>query len=148
MRPGLQKSHPWVRWALVAAALGVLTLLLILPLALVLIEALRPGWRAFAGALADADALASLRLTLVAALVAVPLNTVFGLAAAWLIARRRFWGRDLMLGFIDLPFAISRAPIHKRLVDHLGIAPARVLNVSGLTRPHYDLLPKLRAHSI
>jgi sulfate transport system permease protein len=107
MRPGLQKTPAWARWTLVAAALAVLTLLLILPLALVLIEALRPGWRAFVGALADADAMASLRLTFVAALVAVPLNTFFGLAAAWLIARKRFWGRDLLLGFIDLPFAIS-----------------------------------------
>lgn len=107
MRPQLQVSPGWVRGLLIAAALGVLTLLLILPLALVLTEALRPGWRAFVGALADADALAALRLTLVAALVAVPVNTAFGLAAAWLIARKRFWGRDLMLGFIDLPFAIS-----------------------------------------
>lgn len=103
----VRKPKPWVERTLIAGALLTLFLLLILPLALVLIEALRPGWRAFAGALTDADAVAALRLTLLAALVAVPLNAVFGLAAAWLIARKRFFGRSLLLGLIDLPFAIS-----------------------------------------
>lgn len=107
MRGFARKPNPWVERGLIATALLTLFLLLLLPLLLVLIEALRPGWRAFTGALADADAIAALRLTLLAALVAVPLNAVFGLSAAWLIARKRFWGRNLLLGLIDLPFAIS-----------------------------------------
>ncbi len=104
-RPG--QAPPWVERSLIATALGALFLLLILPLLLALTEALRPGWRAFAGALADPDAVAALRLSLGAALVAVPLNAVFGVGAAWLIARKRFFGRSALLSLIDLPFAIS-----------------------------------------
>jgi sulfate transport system permease protein len=102
-----RKPSPWVERGLIALAVGGLFLLLILPLLLVLIEALRPGLAAFSAAVLDPDALAALRLSLGAAAVAVPLNAAFGLGAAWLIARKRFWGRDLLLGLIDLPFAIS-----------------------------------------
>lgn len=103
----VRKPHPWVERGLCAAAVLVLALLLLLPLGLILAEALRPGWALFWGALRDPDAVAALRLSLLAAAVAVPLNAAFGVAAAWLIARKRFWGRDLLLGLIDLPFAIS-----------------------------------------
>lgn len=103
----VRRSDPWVERGLIALALLGLFLLLILPLLLVLFEALRPGWAAFSRAVSDPDTLAALRLSLAAVAVAVPLNAAFGLAAAWLIARKRFWGRSLLLGLIDLPFAIS-----------------------------------------
>jgi sulfate/thiosulfate transport system permease protein len=103
----LRKPSPWVQRGLVAAAVLSLLLLLVLPLVLVLVEALRPGWAAFSAALLDPDALDALRLSLLTVAVAVPLNAAFGLAAAWLIARKRFPGRTLLIGLIDLPFAIS-----------------------------------------
>jgi sulfate transport system permease protein len=103
----LRKPNPWVQRGLVATAVLSLLLLLVLPLVLVLVEALRPGWAAFSAALLDPDALDALRLSLLTVAVAVPLNAAFGLAAAWLIARKRFPGRTLLIGLIDLPFAIS-----------------------------------------
>lgn len=97
----------WVRRVLIGAALAFLALLVFAPLAAVFHEALRKGAGAYAAALADPAALAAIRLTLLAAGIAVPLNLVFGVAAAWAIAKFRFPGRSLLLTLIDLPFAVS-----------------------------------------
>jgi len=96
-----------VRWALTAVALLFLALFLFLPVVAVFIEALKDGPLAYLAAITDADTLAAVRLTLTTALIAVPLNVVFGIAAAWAIARFEFSGKNLLVTLIDLPFAVS-----------------------------------------
>ena len=96
-----------VRWALIAAALTFLAGFLFVPLAAVFTQALSGGVRAYWAALVEENAVAALGLTALAALVAVPVNTLFGVAAAWAIARFEFPGRGLLVTFIDLPFAVS-----------------------------------------
>ncbi|HEY1122673.1 MAG TPA: sulfate ABC transporter permease subunit CysW [Haloferula sp.] len=96
-----------VRWLLIGAAFIALSLFLLLPLAAVFIEAFRRGTDVLIKSLSDDAALSAVKLTLGAALVAVPLNTIFGVAAAWLITKFRFKGRTFLLALIDLPFAVS-----------------------------------------
>ena len=96
-----------VRWLLTAIALGFLFLFLALPLTAVFAEALRLGWSGYVAAIAEPDAMAALRLTLVAAAVAVPANLIFGVAAAWAIGKFEFRGKQLLITLIDLPFAVS-----------------------------------------
>ncbi|PPC86888.1 MAG: sulfate ABC transporter permease subunit CysW [Methylotenera sp.] len=101
-------SEPaWVRWTLIATVLLFLTLFLIVPLAAVFTEALRKGFDTYITALTDPDALSSIKLTLIAAAIAVPLNLVFGVAAAWAIAKFEFRGKSILITLIDLPFAVS-----------------------------------------
>ncbi|HSI24851.1 MAG TPA: sulfate ABC transporter permease subunit CysW [Methylotenera sp.] len=101
-------SEPlWVRWTLISIVLVFLTLFLIVPLAAVFTEALRKGFDTYITALVDPDALSSIKLTLIAAAIAVPLNLVFGLAAAWAIAKFEFRGKSVLITLIDLPFAVS-----------------------------------------
>ncbi len=95
------------RRLLIAAALTFLGLFLFVPLAVVFTQALAEGVTAFALAVTDPDTFAAVRLTLLAAAIAVPLNLVFGLAAAWAIARFEFAGKSVLVTFIDLPFALS-----------------------------------------
>ena len=97
----------WVRFSLTGLALLFLAAFVVLPAVVVLREGFARGAAAYATALADADALAAIRLTLLTAAVAVPLNTAFGLAAAWCVTRYRFPGRALILALIDLPFGVS-----------------------------------------
>jgi sulfate transport system permease protein len=101
------QDPPWVRRSLTFLALATLGLLVVAPTAVIFSEALRRGWATFAAALLDPDALAAVRLTLLAAAVAVPLNTAFGLAAAWCITRFRWRGKSLLVSLIDLPFGVS-----------------------------------------
>jgi sulfate/thiosulfate transport system permease protein len=96
-----------VRWALTTIALAFLVLFLVVPLAAVFTEALRRGWDAYASAIVEPDALAALRLTLLAAAIAVPANLIFGVAAAWAIGKFHFRGKNLLTTLIDLPFAVS-----------------------------------------
>src|SRR4051794_16461297 len=98
---------PWMRVALTLAALAVVTLFLVLPLVTVLIQALDRGLGAYLAALAEPDAVAAIRLTLLVAALAVPLNTAFGLAAAWALTKNDVPGRRLLLSLIELPFAVS-----------------------------------------
>jgi sulfate transport system permease protein len=97
----------WVRHVLVAVALAFLTLFLFVPLAAVFTEALKNGWHTYVEAVLDPDALAAIKLTLIAAVVAVPLNLVFGVAASWAIAKFEFRGKSVLLTLIDLPFSVS-----------------------------------------
>ncbi|REK60476.1 MAG: sulfate ABC transporter permease subunit CysW [Cohnella sp.] len=96
-----------VRFILIGIALLFLGLIVLLPMITVIVEAFRKGWAAYIEALSDPDALAALRLTLVTALIAVPLNTIFGLCAAWAITKFKFRGKNLLVTLIDLPFAVS-----------------------------------------
>ncbi len=97
----------WVRWSLITIALGFVILFLCVPLLLVIIQAFSKGFGAYFSALSQPDMLSAMRLTLLTALITVPLNTVFGVAAAWAITRFEFRGKDLLITLIDLPFSVS-----------------------------------------
>ncbi len=101
------EDPPWVRRSLIAAALLFLGAFLLAPAAAVLWEAFRGGVGVWLRAVAEPDARAAVRLTLLVAAVAVPLNTVFGLAAAWSLTRFRYAGKDVLLALVDLPFGVS-----------------------------------------
>ncbi|MGH8530137.1 MAG: sulfate ABC transporter permease subunit CysW [Nevskiales bacterium] len=100
-------EQPWVRWLLTAAALAFLAFFLLLPLVAVFTEALRNGAAAYFAAMVQPEALAAVRLTLLTAAIAVPLNLVFGVSAAWAIAKYEFRGKNLLTSLIDLPFSVS-----------------------------------------
>ena len=97
----------WVQVLLVLGALGFLLSFLLLPLALVFVEALRGGWTAFVAAIIEADALAAVKLTLLVTGIVVPLNLLFGVAAAWAVSKHEFHGKRWLVTLIDLPFAVS-----------------------------------------
>lgn len=97
----------WVKWTLVGLAGLVLLWLIVLPLVTVMTEALKKGWDVYIAALTEPDALSALRLTLLVAAIAVPLNTIFGVIAAWTITKFQFKGKNLLVTLIDLPFAVS-----------------------------------------
>lgn len=101
------EGSAWVRWTLILLALGFLALFLFVPLVAVFTFAFQKGWEAYLAAIVEPEARSAIFLTLTAAAIAVPLNLVFGLAAAWLLARFRFRGRSLLLTLIDLPFSVS-----------------------------------------
>ncbi len=97
----------WVRYLLIAVALAFLTLFLFVPLAAVFTEALKRGWDVYLESITDPDAISAIKLTLIAAGISVPLNLVFGVAAAWAIAKFEFRGKSILLTLIDLPFSVS-----------------------------------------
>jgi len=105
--PRATQEPAWIRWTLTLTALLFLAFFLVLPLAAVFAEALRRGVGAYFASFTDPDALASIKLTLLTAAIAVPANVVFGVAAAWLIAKFQFRGKSLLTTLIDLPFAVS-----------------------------------------
>jgi sulfate transport system permease protein len=128
------REPAWLRRLLIGLALAFLALVLFAPLVAVFAEALRKGAAAYLAAIAAPDALAALRLTLLAAAVSVALNLVFGLAAAWAIAKFEFRGKSVLLTLIDLPFTVS--PVIAGLVCVL------VFGLQGW------LGPWLRAHDL
>lgn len=97
----------WVRIILIVLALSFSALFLLMPLLAVFAEAFRKGWEAYLMAIIEPDALSAIRLTLLTAAIAVPLNLVFGIAASWTIAKFEFRGKSLLLTLIDLPFSVS-----------------------------------------
>ncbi len=101
------EDPPAVRWVLTALALIFLAAFLLLPVLAVVTEALRDGVALWWASFADPDALAAIRLTLLVAAIAVPLNAVFGLAAAWSVTRFRYRGKSALVSLIDLPFGVS-----------------------------------------
>ena len=100
-------ESPVVRWILTGIALLFLGVFIFMPLGVVFFEALRKGCGAYWDGLTQPDALAAIKLTLIAAGIAVPLNVVFGIAAAWAIGKFEFWGKSLLITLIDLPFSVS-----------------------------------------
>jgi sulfate transport system permease protein len=101
-------SEPvWIRWSLIAVVLVFLSMFLFVPLAAVFTEGLRKGFETYFAAIIEPDALSAIKLTLIAAAIALPLNLVFGLAAAWSIAKFEFRGKSILITLIDLPFAVS-----------------------------------------
>jgi sulfate/thiosulfate transport system permease protein len=101
------KEPRWVRWLLIGTALAFLLLFLLVPLAVVFSKAFEKGLAGWASAIREPDTRAAVRLTLLAAGVAVPVNVVFGIAAAWAITKFRFRGKNLLVTLIDLPFSVS-----------------------------------------
>ncbi|MET0746809.1 MAG: sulfate/thiosulfate ABC transporter permease CysW, partial [Rhizobium sp.] len=95
------------RWTLITVSLVFLALILLLPMAAVFVEAFRKGLAAFFEALQDDETLVAIRLTLIVAAISVPLNLVFGVAAAWAIAKFEFKGKAFLTTLIDLPFSVS-----------------------------------------
>jgi len=96
-----------VRWGLTALALGLLGLFIVLPLAAVFVQAFSKGVAVYLAAIAEPDTLSAIKLSLLAAGIAVPLNMVFGVAAAWAVTKFRFQGRNVLVSLIDIPFAVS-----------------------------------------
>ena len=97
----------WVRALLITVALAFFGLFLLMPLAAVFAEAFKKGWAAYVSGVVSPDSLAAIKLTLLVALIAVPLNLIFGVAAAWAIAKFEFRGKQFLITLIDLPFSVS-----------------------------------------
>ena len=113
-RPAHLTEPRWVRGILLFLALGFLALFLLVPLAAVFYEAFRKGWALYLEAIVEPDALAAIRLTLLVAAIALPVNLVFGVAAAWAITKFQFRGKQFLITLIDLPFSVS--PVASGLV--------------------------------
>ena len=101
------EESPFAKWTLIVLAMGFCLIFLLLPLANVFVQAFAKGWAVYFQSLTHPDSRAAIKLTLLTAAVAVPLNLVFGVAAAWAIAKFDFRGKSLLTTLIDLPFAVS-----------------------------------------
>jgi sulfate/thiosulfate transport system permease protein len=130
MRNSALSESPAVRRTLIALAVGFLALFLVLPLAAVFSEALRRGVDLFFAAFTEPDTQAAIGLTLLVAAIAVPLNLVFGISAAWAVAKFEFPGKSLLVTLIDLPFSVS--PVVSGLVFVL------LFGAKGLLGPLID----------
>ena len=97
----------WVRALLIVVALTFMTLFLFVPLVAVFVEAFKKGWQVYLASIIEPDAISAIKLTLLTAVIAVPLNLVFGVAASWAIAKFDFRGKSILLTLIDLPFSVS-----------------------------------------
>ncbi len=102
-----RRDPPFLVAGLIAVAVAYLALVVFLPLVIVFVEALRKGVGDYLAGIGDAEALSAIKLTLLVAAIAVPLNTIFGLAAAWCVTKFDFKGKNLLVTLIDLPFSIS-----------------------------------------
>ncbi len=125
---------PFVRWILIGVALIFLTIFLLFPILIVVVSALSKGIGFYAQALTDPVAMSAVRLTLFVVAIAVPMNLIFGLAAAWSISKFNFWGKKFLLTLIDLPFTVS--PVISGLIYVLLFGAQGVLG------------PLLQAHNI
>ncbi|MFW2457853.1 sulfate ABC transporter permease subunit CysW, partial [Methyloversatilis discipulorum] len=101
------REPAWVKWTIIAISLTFFVLFLLMPLIAVFVEALRKGWDTYLAALVEPDALSAIKLTLIAAVIAVPLNLTFGVSAAWAITKFNFRGKHFLITLIDLPFSVS-----------------------------------------
>lgn len=107
-QPSQATTEPaWVRVGLLTLAAAFIALFLLIPLLAVFVQALQKGWAMYWQAISEPDAISAIKLTLIAAGIAVPLNLVFGVAAAWCIAKFEFRGKQVLLTLIDLPFSVS-----------------------------------------
>jgi len=131
-RPAPQATHEpaWVRWLMIGIAVIFLILFIFLPLAMVFTSALKKGVSAYLGAISEPDALSAIYLTFLTAVIAVPLNLLFGIAASWAIAKFNFVGKSLLITLIDLPFSVS--PVVSGLIYVL------IFGLQGLLGPWLD----------
>lgn len=102
-----RSASPWIRRILIGVSLLYMTVFIFIPLITVFVEAFKHGAGAYFAAITEADARAAIRLTLLTAVIAVPLNLVFGVACAWCLAKFQFPGKNVLLALIDLPFSVS-----------------------------------------
>ena len=102
-----RRDPRWVRYLLTALALGALGLFIVLPLIAVFVQAFEKGWQTYLGAIAQPDTVSAIKLSLLAVSAAVVLNTVFGVAAAWVVTKFQFKGKSLLVTLIDIPFGVS-----------------------------------------
>jgi sulfate transport system permease protein len=105
-RPALREPR-WARWAIFVGGIGFLVVFVVLPLATVAVEALRKGFDVYRHSLSDPDTVSAIHMTLAVAAIAVPLNCVFGVAAAWAFGKFDFRGKTILVSLIDLPFSVS-----------------------------------------
>lgn len=101
------KDSPWIKWLLIFIAITFMLGVLMIPLVSVFYEALKEGWQAYQAALSDPDALSAIKLTLITTAIVLPINTLIGVALAYLITRHKFRGKFMMTTLLDLPFAVS-----------------------------------------
>jgi sulfate transport system permease protein len=101
------RENPFVKWLLILIAMAFAVLFLLLPIVNVFAQAFSKGFVGYAGALAQPDTVAAIKLTAIVAAISVPLNVLFGLAASWCLAKFEFRGKAILLTFIDLPFSVS-----------------------------------------
>ena len=101
------KESAIVKWSLIAISLLYISLFLILPLISIFVTAFEKGWETYVASIVHPDALAAIKLTITVALIVVPLNAIFGIAAAWAITKFSFKGKNLLITLIDMPFAVS-----------------------------------------
>ena len=101
------KDPAWVRWALTGLALAALLLIIVMPLTAVFVQAFEKGWRAYRDAIAQPETVSAIELSLLAVGISVPLNLLFGLAAAWAITKFQFTGKNVLTTLIDIPFGVS-----------------------------------------
>ena len=111
----------WVKWSILILSLAFFGLFLLLPLVSVFTEALRKGFAVYLQAITQPDTLSAMRLTLLASAIAIPLNVVFGVAAAWAIAKFEFRGKQLLTTLIDLPFSVSPVVVGLMYVLVFGV---------------------------
>lgn len=120
-RNAATREARWIKHVILFFSLAFFTLFLLMPLLIVFVEALRKGFEVYWQALSDHEALTSIQLTLLAAAISVPLNLVFGVAAAWVITKFDFFGKQLLITFIDLPFSISPVVVGLMYVLVFGV---------------------------
>ncbi|KMK76506.1 sulfate ABC transporter permease subunit CysW [Alkalihalobacillus pseudalcaliphilus] len=101
------KEPTWVKWTFISIAILFLILFLVLPLVAIFYKAFEQGIATYLASITEPDALSAIRLTLLVAIIVVPLNTIFGIAAAWLVSKYRFRGKSFLVTLIDLPFSVS-----------------------------------------
>ena len=162
------EDPPWAKALIIGVVLAFLGLVLILPLVAVFAEALRKGLAPALAAIGDVDALAAVRLTLLVAAISVPFNAVFGLCAAWAIAKHEFPGKSLLITLIDLPFSVSpvvagliyvlvfglQGWFGERLIDHdikiIFATPGIVLATIFVTLPFVarELIPLMQEQGV
>src|SRR5437764_9684167 len=115
------EESPFVKWTLISIALAFCAVFLLLPLINVFVQALAKGMPYYRHALMHPDSLSAMRLTLLVAGITVPLNVIFGLAAAWCIAKFEFKGKPMLITLIDLPFSVSPVVAGLMLVVLFGL---------------------------
>lgn len=131
----------WAQWLIIASALAFLFLFLAVPLVAVFYGALEKGWETYLAAFQDDAAFHAIKLTLIVAAIAVPMNTVFGVAAAWAISKFKFPGRQVLITFIDLPFAVS--PVISGLIyvlifsSHGWVSPDYMAQFTAPLSPYF-----------
>ena len=117
-------ESPWLRRVLIGTALLFMALLLLVPLISIFVEAFRQGLQVYWAAITEPDALSAIKLTLLAAAIALPLNAIFGIAVAWAVTKFDFRGKSLLLTLIDLPFSVSPVIAGLALVLVFGVNAA------------------------